>query len=60
MKVATHLYFGYDAREAIEAYRDIFGAQVVCEYPHDENTTRNHELPGRVFHAELRIGDLPP
>ena len=58
MKVATYLHFKHNAEEAIETYKTIFGAEVVCEYLYDEGLTKNQELLGKIFHAELKIGDL--
>jgi uncharacterized glyoxalase superfamily protein PhnB len=58
MKVATYLYFKHNAKEAIETYKTIFGADVVCEYLYNDNMTQNQALVGRIFHAELKIGDL--
>ncbi len=58
MKAATYLEFKDNAKEAIETYQAIFGAEVVCEYFYDENMTQDQGLLGKVFHAELKIGDL--
>ena len=58
MKVATYLDFKDNAKVAIQTYQAIFGAEVVCEYFYDENMTQDQELLGKVFHAELKIGDL--
>ena len=58
MKAAAYLYFKHNAKEAIETYQTVFGAEVICEYFYDENTTENQELLGKIFHAELKIGDL--
>lgn len=58
MKVATYLYFNHNAKEAIETYKAIFGAELVCEYLYNDNMTQSQELIGKIFHAELKIGDL--
>ena len=58
MKTATYLEFNSNAREVIEVYKRIFDAEVVCEYLFDENMTKDQSLFGKVFHAELKIGDL--
>lgn len=58
MKVATYLDFNGNAKDVIETYRSIFDAEVVCEYLFDENTTQDPNLLGKIFHAELIIGDL--
>ena len=58
MKAATYLDFNHNAKDAIETYKTIFGAEVVCEYYYDESTTQDQDLLGRIFHAELKIGDL--
>jgi uncharacterized glyoxalase superfamily protein PhnB len=58
MKVATYLYFKKQTREAIDTYKRIFGAEVVCEYLFEEGMTDNPEFIGKIFHAELKIGDL--
>lgn len=58
MKTATYLMFNDNAKEAIEAYQNIFGADVICQYTHNETSTDNPERIGKIFHAEMRIGDL--
>jgi len=58
IKAATYLYFKHNAKEAIETYKTVFGAEVVCEYFYDEDTTEDQDLIGKVFHAELKIGDM--
>lgn len=58
MKVATYLYFKYNAKEAIETYKNIFDATVVREHVFSEGMTENPELIGKIFHAELKVGDL--
>lgn len=58
MKAATYLHFKHNAKEAIEAYKAIFDAEVVCQYLYEEGMSQNPELLGKVFHAELRLGDL--
>lgn len=58
MKAAAYLHFNDNAREAIETYREVFRADVVCEYPYEQGMTDDSALLGKVFHAELKIGDL--
>lgn len=58
MKTAVYLDFMHNAKEVIDTYRDVFGAEIVCQYFFDENMTKDQELLGKVFHAELKIGDL--
>lgn len=58
MKCATYLEFKDNAKEVIETYKAIFDAVVVLEYFYDENMTDDQNLVGKVFHAELKIGDL--
>lgn len=58
MKVAAYLDFQHNAIEAIETYKQVFGAEVLCEYFYDEDMTQDLSLVGKVFHAELKIGDL--
>ncbi len=58
MKAATYIHFKHNAKEAIHAYKAVFGAEVVSEYVYDNNMTQDQELLGKVFHAELRLGDL--
>ena len=57
MKVATYIYFGQEAEDAIECYQSIFGAEVCCKYHYDETMTQQVKLLGKIFHAELKIGD---
>ncbi len=58
MKVAAYLSFKDNAKEAIETYKSVFNASVVCEYLYNEGMTQNRELVGKIFHAELKVGDL--
>ena len=58
MKVSTYLDFKHNAEEVIETYEEIFEAEVVCKYYYDEDMTQDQELIGKIFHAELKIGDL--
>jgi PhnB protein len=58
MKAATYLEFKHNAKEAIETYKAIFDAQVTFEYFYDANMTKDPEMVGKVYHAEMKIGDL--
>lgn len=58
MKTATYLLFNNDAKQAVETYKTVFGAEVVRQHLFEEGMTENPALLGKVFHAELKIGDL--
>jgi PhnB protein len=58
MKAAAYLHFKDNARDVIETYKAIFGAEVMLNYTYDEEMTDDPALLGKVFHAELKIGDL--
>ena len=58
MKVATYLEFENNAEEVIETYQEIFDAEVVNKYYYDGDMTQEQGLIGKIFHAELTIGDL--
>lgn len=58
MKVATYLEFKDTAKAVIETYKGIFNAEVTLEYLYDEQMTSDPALIGKVFHAEMKIGDL--
>ena len=58
MRAAAYLLFKNDAKEAIETYKFIFGAKVIQEHQFQEGMTDNPALIGKIFHAELKIGDL--
>jgi PhnB protein len=58
MKVAAYLHFKDKAQEAIEIYQSIFEAKVINQYKYKEGMTENPTLIGKIFHAELIIGDL--
>jgi uncharacterized glyoxalase superfamily protein PhnB len=58
MKVATYLYFRHNAEEVVETNKDIFDAEVVSVYSYEDGMTQDPELIGKIFHAELKIGDL--
>jgi uncharacterized glyoxalase superfamily protein PhnB len=55
VKAATYPRFKHNAKEAIETYETIFGAEVTCEYFYNENMTQNQGLVGKIFHVELKI-----
>ena len=58
MKVATYLEFKDNAKEVIETYKAIFNAEVTLAYVYDADMTDDPTLIGKIFHAELKIGDL--
>lgn len=58
MNVATYLNFKHNAKEVIDAYKEIFNAEVICEYFYDENLTQDQVLIGKVYHAEMKLGDM--
>lgn len=58
MKAATYLNFNLNAKHVIYFYGLTFGAEVVLVYEYDESMTQDTKLLGRIFHAELKIGDL--
>ena len=58
MKVATYLEFENNAEEVIETYQEIFDAEVVNKYYYDGDMTQEQGFIGKIFHAELTIGDL--
>lgn len=58
MKVATYLEFNLNATEVIETYQEVFNAELLLEYRFDEHMTDDEALVGKIFHAELKIGDL--
>ena len=58
MKVATYLEFKDNANEVIETYQSVLGAEILLKYVYDEDMTDDPALIGKIFHAELKIGDL--
>ena len=58
MKAAVYLSFNLNAQDVIDAYTAIFGAKVELLYPYEEGMTDDPALFGKVFHSELKIGDL--
>jgi uncharacterized glyoxalase superfamily protein PhnB len=58
MKAATYLEFELNAEEVIECYKDVFDAEVILSYRYDQHMTADAALVGKIFHAELKIGDL--
>jgi PhnB protein len=58
MKAAAYLHFNDNARDVIESYKAIFGAEVMLNTTYEEGMTDDPALLGKVFHAELKIGDL--
>lgn len=58
MKAAAYLEFQGNAKEVIDSYQAIFDAELICEHAYTAEMAPGQELTGKVFHAELRIGDL--
>ena len=58
MKAAAYLNFKYNAKDVIDAYKEIFNAEVICEYFYDEHLTQDKALVGKVYHAEMKLGDM--
>ncbi|MBG0786690.1 MAG: VOC family protein [Anaerolineaceae bacterium] len=58
MKAAAYLHLNLNAQDVINTYQSIFGAEVLLQYNFEEDMTDNPVLVGKVFHAELKIGDL--
>ncbi|MCB2209779.1 VOC family protein [bacterium] len=58
MKAATYLHFNDNAQDVIETYKAIFGAEVMLIYTYDDDMTDDPTLLGKIFHAEMKIGDL--
>ena len=58
MKAAAYLNFKHNSKEVIKAYQEIFNAEVISEYFYDETMTQDQALIGKVYHAELKLGDL--
>ena len=57
MKIATYLEFKDNAKAVMETYQAIFNAEVVLEYLYDAEMTDDPAMVGKVFHAELEMGD---
>ena len=58
MKVAAYLHLKYEAKELIKIYQKVLSAEVKRIYPYEEGVADNPSLLGKVFHAELVVGDL--
>lgn len=58
MKVATYLDLKYDAEEFIIECQKVFGAEIMLKSHFDAGMTDDRKLLGKIFHAEMRIGDL--
>lgn len=58
MKTAVYLNFELNAKEVIESYKSIFNAEVICEYIFTDKMVANRKMIGKIYHAELKIGDL--
>lgn len=58
MKAAAYLHFNLNAQDVIETYQSIFGAEVALNTRYEPGLTKNPALLGKVFHAELVLGDL--
>lgn len=58
MKIATYLKFNGKCEEAFNFYKKIFKADEICSYKFDQNMTKEVNLIGKIFHAELKIEDF--
>ena len=58
MKAAVYMVFRHNAKEVIETYQRIFDAKIVCEHIFTEEVNPSEGLLGKIFHAELKIGDM--
>lgn len=58
MRIALYLHLDGRAEELIDTYKRIFGAELLLRINYDENTTHMEELLGKIFHAELRMGNF--
>ncbi|WP_105614799.1 VOC family protein [Vallitalea okinawensis] len=58
MKIATYLRMKGRCNEALDLYKDIFNGEELFRYVHDENTTENESMIGKIFHAEMKIQDF--
>jgi PhnB protein len=58
LKTAAYLELKNNAKDLIETYQSIFSAEIILEYQYNENMTNEKSLVGKIFHAEMKIGDL--
>lgn len=58
MKIATYLLFNGTCKAAFELYKSTFNAQELEFALFTPEMTRNTDLVGQVFHAELQIEDF--
>ena len=55
MKIATYLHIKGDCNKAFERYKKLFKGQEICKYTYNEHMTKDENMYGKVFHAELKI-----
>lgn len=58
MRIALYLHMDGRAEELIQTYKRIFGAEEILKMLYDAETTKVEAMIGKVFHAELKMGDF--
>lgn len=58
MKFALYMHMNGRAEEIMETYISIFGGKELMRTVYTEEMTDNPELIGKIFHAEIKIGDF--
>jgi PhnB protein len=58
MRIAVYLKFNGRCEEALNVYKELFNAELICMHKFSEVMTENKELTGKVFHAELKIKEF--
>lgn len=58
MRIATYLQFGGNCADALDVYKELFDADVICKHLYDAQMTADERLVGKVFHAELKIREF--
>lgn len=58
MRIATYLKFNGNCEKALNTYKELFNAELMCMHKFIESMTENKELIGKIFHAELKIKEF--
>lgn len=58
MRFAINLLFNGNCEMALNTYRDLFNAKLICLHRFTGSMTENQEFIGKIFHAELQVNDF--
>ncbi|MDD3171427.1 MAG: VOC family protein [Bacilli bacterium] len=55
MRFAIYLKFNGNCEDALNTYKELFSGEVICQHRFNQHMTKDKNLLGKIFHAELKI-----